>query len=166
MLLGLGFRRIIVSQVVFSAGIYFLEGMSLSGLHNLRSSLIIPISTCHWEMLIAACRYFFFFGPTFCIMFILRLSFFVLHCVILGYSYVFIPICRIFDTGNVDLDEENFGGSSEFKNKPDGWESTSRTQDGNIWEISQREEDILLQEFERRIAYSKFQVHQHCIFHF
>ncbi|CAA6653893.1 unnamed protein product [Spirodela intermedia] len=65
---------------------------------------------------------------------------------------------EIFDTGNVDLDEEIFGGTSEFKNKPDGWELTSRAQDGNIWEISQREEDILLQEFERRIAYSKFQI--------
>ncbi|KAH0764475.1 hypothetical protein KY285_000346 [Solanum tuberosum] len=48
--------------------------------------------------------------------------------------------------------------TSEFKNKPDGWETTSKTQDGNIWEMSQREEDILVQEFERRIAFNKFQV--------
>lgn len=48
--------------------------------------------------------------------------------------------------------------ATEFKNKPDGWEMTSKSQDGNIWEMSQREEDILVQEFERRIAYSKFQV--------
>lgn len=41
---------------------------------------------------------------------------------------------------------------------PDGWETISKSQDGNIWEMSQREEDILMQEFERRIAYSKFQV--------
>ncbi|RYR09419.1 hypothetical protein Ahy_B05g077733 isoform B [Arachis hypogaea] len=41
---------------------------------------------------------------------------------------------------------------------PDGWETISKSQDGNIWEMSQREEDILLQEFERRIAYSKFQI--------
>lgn len=48
--------------------------------------------------------------------------------------------------------------SSEFKNKPDGWETMAKASDGNVWEMSQREEDILLQEFERRIAYSKFQV--------
>lgn len=48
--------------------------------------------------------------------------------------------------------------ATEFKNKPDGWETTSKSHDGNIWEMSQREEDILVQEFERRIAYSKFQV--------
>ncbi|KAJ6874484.1 hypothetical protein NC652_034237 [Populus alba x Populus x berolinensis] len=48
--------------------------------------------------------------------------------------------------------------TSEFKNKPDGWETTAKAQDGNIWEMSQREEDILLQEFDRRIAYSKFQI--------
>lgn len=41
---------------------------------------------------------------------------------------------------------------------PDGWETISKNQEGNVWEMSQREEDILLQEFERRIAYSKFQV--------
>ncbi|GAU50967.1 hypothetical protein TSUD_240690 [Trifolium subterraneum] len=41
---------------------------------------------------------------------------------------------------------------------PDGWETISKNQDGNIWEMSQREEDILMQEFERRIAYSKFQI--------
>lgn len=50
--------------------------------------------------------------------------------------------------------------STEFKNKPDGWETTAKAQDGSVWEMSQREEDILIQEFERRIAFSKFQVCQ------
>lgn len=58
--------------------------------------------------------------------------------------------CRIFDSKPTD--------SSDLKNKPDGWETTSKAQDGNIWEMTQREEDILLQEYERRIAFSKFQV--------
>ncbi|PON70377.1 mucin-like protein [Parasponia andersonii] len=64
----------------------------------------------------------------------------------------------IFDSGNEDLDNAKISSSVEFKAKPDGWETTSKTQDGNIWEMTQREEDILLQEFERRIAYSKFQI--------
>ncbi|KAM4110124.1 hypothetical protein ACJW30_03G170900 [Castanea mollissima] len=65
---------------------------------------------------------------------------------------------EIFDTSNNDLNDSKIPGSSEFKNKPDGWETTAKAQDGNIWEMSQREEDILLQEFDRRIAYSKFQI--------
>ncbi|KDP41177.1 hypothetical protein JCGZ_15584 [Jatropha curcas] len=65
---------------------------------------------------------------------------------------------EIFDIPNNDLDNPKVPSSSEFKSKPDGWETTSKTQDGNIWEMSQREEDILLQEFDRRIAYSKFQI--------
>ncbi|EEF39891.1 protein GAMETE CELL DEFECTIVE 1, mitochondrial [Ricinus communis] len=65
---------------------------------------------------------------------------------------------EIFDTPNNDLENSRVPSSSEFKNKPDGWETTSKAQDGNIWEMSQREEDILLQEFDRRIAYSKFQI--------
>ena len=65
--------------------------------------------------------------------------------------------CSIFDSGNNDLNNAEVP-TSEFKNMPDGWETISKAQDGNIWEMSQREEDILLQEFERRIAYSKFQV--------
>ncbi|KAL5539195.1 hypothetical protein UlMin_045232 [Ulmus minor] len=64
----------------------------------------------------------------------------------------------IFDSPNDDLNDAKVPSSSEFKNKPDGWETTSKTQDGNLWEMTQREEDILLQEFERRIAYSKFQI--------
>ncbi|KAH7515920.1 hypothetical protein FEM48_Zijuj10G0079400 [Ziziphus jujuba var. spinosa] len=64
----------------------------------------------------------------------------------------------IFDSANNDLNNPDIPSSSEFKNKPDGWETTSKTPDGNIWEMTQREEDILLQEFERRIAYSKFQI--------
>ncbi|KAF3618345.1 putative Protein HVA22 [Capsicum annuum] len=63
---------------------------------------------------------------------------------------------EIFGSPNDDLSNSNM--TSEFKNKPDGWETTSKTQDGNIWEMSQREEDILVQEFERRIAFNKFQV--------
>ncbi|KAG1334484.1 hypothetical protein COCNU_03G006030 [Cocos nucifera] len=65
---------------------------------------------------------------------------------------------EIFDAGNIDLNDSKIRSTSEFKTKPDGWETTSRSQDGNIWEISQREEDILLQEFERRIAFCKFQI--------
>ncbi|OIW02129.1 hypothetical protein TanjilG_25413 [Lupinus angustifolius] len=64
---------------------------------------------------------------------------------------------EIFDSGNNDLNNAQVP-YSEFKNMPDGWETISKNQDGNIWEMSQREEDILLQEFERRIAYSKFQI--------
>ncbi|CAN4114008.1 unnamed protein product [Withania somnifera] len=63
---------------------------------------------------------------------------------------------EIFDSPNDDLSNSNM--TSEFKNKPDGWETTSKTQGGNIWEMSQREEDILVQEFERRIAFNKFQI--------
>ncbi|KAK4429976.1 hypothetical protein Salat_1298300 [Sesamum alatum] len=44
------------------------------------------------------------------------------------------------------------------KNKPDGWETISKTPNGNVWDMSQREEDILVQEFERRIAFNKFQI--------
>jgi hypothetical protein len=65
-------------------------------------------------------------------------------------------LCRIFDSG--DSCETKVPSTSELKTKPDGWETKSKVQDGNIWDISQREEDILLQEFERRIAFSKYQV--------
>lgn len=65
---------------------------------------------------------------------------------------------EIFDSGNADFGDSKIPGTGEIKTKPDGWETTSRGQDGNIWEISQREEDILLQEFERRIAFSKQQI--------
>jgi hypothetical protein len=41
--------------------------------------------------------------------------------------------------------------SYEFKSKLDGWETTTKAQDGDIWEMSQREEDILFQEFDHRI---------------
>ncbi|KAL3037051.1 hypothetical protein AAZX31_01G043700 [Glycine max] len=63
----------------------------------------------------------------------------------------------IFDPGNNNLNNAHVQ-TSDFKNMPDGWETISKNQEGNVWEMSQREEDILLQEFERRIAYSKFQV--------
>ncbi|XP_072991221.1 protein GAMETE CELL DEFECTIVE 1, mitochondrial [Typha latifolia] len=65
---------------------------------------------------------------------------------------------EIFDTGNTELSDSKIPSTTEFKSKPDGWETTTKGQDGNIWEISQREEDILLQEFERRIAFSKYQI--------
>ncbi|ERM94415.1 hypothetical protein AMTRI_Chr04g189950 [Amborella trichopoda] len=65
---------------------------------------------------------------------------------------------EIFDHGDEKYNNSKVPSTSELKNKPDGWESTSKSQDGNIWELSQREEDILLQEFERRIAFSKFQI--------
>ncbi|TVU46808.1 hypothetical protein EJB05_06377, partial [Eragrostis curvula] len=64
----------------------------------------------------------------------------------------------IFDSGNTDFGNSKIPSTTEIKTKPDGWETTSRGQDGNIWDISQREEDILLQEFERRIAFSKQQI--------
>ncbi|WVZ10375.1 hypothetical protein V8G54_014905 [Vigna mungo] len=63
----------------------------------------------------------------------------------------------IFYPGNNDLNNAQVQ-TAEFKNMPDGWETISKSQEGNVWEMSQREEDILLQEFERRIAYSKFQI--------
>ncbi|PQQ07327.1 hypothetical protein Pyn_30223 [Prunus yedoensis var. nudiflora] len=64
----------------------------------------------------------------------------------------------IFDSANNDLENSKAPSASDFKNKPDGWETTSKAKDGNVWEMTQREEDILLQEFERRIAYNKFQI--------
>ncbi|KAM7279695.1 hypothetical protein ACFE04_006829 [Oxalis oulophora] len=65
---------------------------------------------------------------------------------------------EIFDSTNNDLENAKIPTSSEFKNKPDGWETTSKEHDGNVWEMTQREEDILLQEFDRRTAYCKFQI--------
>ncbi|PKA51316.1 hypothetical protein AXF42_Ash002679 [Apostasia shenzhenica] len=65
---------------------------------------------------------------------------------------------EIFDAGNIDLNHSKVPSTSEFKTKPDGWEATAKSQDGSVWDISQREEDILLQEFERRMAFNKFQI--------
>ncbi|KAL1218631.1 Protein GAMETE CELL DEFECTIVE 1 [Cardamine amara subsp. amara] len=65
---------------------------------------------------------------------------------------------EIFDSVDHDFDKLEVSSGSELKNKPDGWESTAKEQDGNLWEMSQREEDILLQEFDRRIAFCKFQI--------
>ncbi|BAS84436.1 protein GAMETE CELL DEFECTIVE 1, mitochondrial-like [Oryza sativa Japonica Group] len=65
---------------------------------------------------------------------------------------------EIFDSGNTDFGDSKIPSTAEIKTKPDGWETTSRGQDGSIWDISQREDDILLQEFERRIAFSKQQI--------
>ncbi|CAA7043846.1 unnamed protein product [Microthlaspi erraticum] len=65
---------------------------------------------------------------------------------------------EIFDSVDHDFDKLEVSSGTELKNKPDGWESTAKEQDGNLWEMSQREEDILLQEFDRRIAFCKFQI--------
>ncbi|VVB16962.1 unnamed protein product [Arabis nemorensis] len=65
---------------------------------------------------------------------------------------------EIFDSVDHDFDKLEVSSGSELKNKPDGWESTTKEQDGNLWEMSQREEDILLQEFDRRTAFCKFQI--------
>jgi hypothetical protein len=79
---------------------------------------------------------------------------------LLAYNFV---KYRIFDSGNTDFGDPKIPITAEIKTKPDGWETTSRGQDGSIWDISQREDDILLQEFERRIAFSKQQVHNHSL---
>lgn len=65
---------------------------------------------------------------------------------------------EIFVSGSSDLNVSKVKDSWDMRNKPDGWETTSKVEDGNIWEMSQREEDILVQEYERRIAFSKFQI--------
>lgn len=65
---------------------------------------------------------------------------------------------EIFDSVDHDFDKLEVSSGSELKNKPDGWESTTKEQDGNLWQMSQREEDILLQEFDRRISFCKFQI--------
>lgn len=67
-------------------------------------------------------------------------------------------LSRNFDTAINDLDNTKIPSSYEFKSKLDGWETTTKAQDGDIWEMSQREEDTLFQEFDHRIAYSKFQI--------
>nr|GEY45511.1 hypothetical protein [Tanacetum cinerariifolium] len=54
---------------------------------------------------------------------------------------------EIFKSGSSDLNNSKVKDSWDLKNKPDGWETTSKCEeDGNIWEMSQREEDILVQE--------------------
>ncbi|KAK9114423.1 hypothetical protein Syun_021220 [Stephania yunnanensis] len=65
---------------------------------------------------------------------------------------------EIFDSSNNYLSNSKISSTTDLKMKPDGWETLSESQDGNIWEMSQREEDILVQEFERRMAFSKFQI--------
>ncbi|KAL9263600.1 GAMETE CELL DEFECTIVE 1, mitochondrial-like protein [Drosera capensis] len=64
----------------------------------------------------------------------------------------------IFDSPDTDLNNAKIPSSSEFKNAPEGWETLSKTPDGSAWDMSQREEDILVQEFERRMAFCKFQI--------
>ncbi|GJX05112.1 hypothetical protein Tco_0191028 [Tanacetum coccineum] len=68
----------------------------------------------------------------------------------------FETLFNIFQSGSSDLNNSKVKDSWDLKNKPDGWETTSKgEEDGNIWEMSQREEDIL-QEHERQIAFNKF----------
>ncbi|KAL8188910.1 hypothetical protein R6Q57_029430 [Mikania cordata] len=62
---------------------------------------------------------------------------------------------QIFES---DLNKSKARDSWDMKNKPDGWETTAKDEGGNIWEMSQIEEDVLIQEYERRIAFSKFQI--------
>ncbi|XP_076958195.1 protein GAMETE CELL DEFECTIVE 1, mitochondrial-like [Bidens hawaiensis] len=65
---------------------------------------------------------------------------------------------RFLDTAS-EIFESGTSKSKDLKNKPDGWETTAAEKGvGNIWEMSQREEDILVQEYEHRIAFSKFQI--------
>eukprot|EP01018_Ginkgo_biloba_P005887 Gb_11832 [translate_table: standard] len=45
-----------------------------------------------------------------------------------------------------------------FKVMPEGWEGLAKDKEEKPWEISQKEEDILLQEFERRMAFNKIQI--------
>ncbi|KAF3773144.1 hypothetical protein EJ110_NYTH54370 [Nymphaea thermarum] len=65
---------------------------------------------------------------------------------------------EIFDQGSNEIEGYEVPSTSQFNNKPEGWESTSKPQDGNVFNLTQKEDDILLQEFERRIAFTKFQV--------
>ncbi|KAL6575211.1 hypothetical protein OROMI_012496 [Orobanche minor] len=65
---------------------------------------------------------------------------------------------EILDTPGNSMNNSRLSSSEEVKNKPDGWESTSKGKDGNVWEMSQREENILVQQFEHRIAFNKFQI--------
>ncbi|CAN0920238.1 hypothetical protein LINGRAHAP2_LOCUS31915 [Linum grandiflorum] len=66
---------------------------------------------------------------------------------------------RIFDINNADLDNSKVASSSlKLKNKPDWWETTWKARDGNVWDMSQSLEDILHQEFDRRVAFCKFQL--------
>jgi hypothetical protein len=47
--------------------------------------------------------------------------------------------CSIFDSGNTDFGDSKIPSTMEIKTKAEGWETTSRGQDGSIWLISQRE---------------------------
>ncbi|KAG0471736.1 hypothetical protein HPP92_016282 [Vanilla planifolia] len=50
---------------------------------------------------------------------------------------------EIFDVGNTDFNESKVPSTSEFKTKPDGWESTTKAKDGSVWDISQRKRTYL-----------------------
>lgn len=52
-------------------------------------------------------------------------------------------LSRNFDSAINDLDNTKIPSSYEFKSKPGGWETTTKAQDGDIWEMSQREGDTL-----------------------
>ncbi|KAI3705875.1 hypothetical protein L1987_76124 [Smallanthus sonchifolius] len=66
---------------------------------------------------------------------------------------------RFLDTASEIFESRsNKSKGWDMKNKPDGWETTCKGEGGSIWEMSQREEDVLVQEYQRRIAFSKFQI--------
>lgn len=62
---------------------------------------------------------------------------------------------QFFDYADHDL---RIPDDPNFKVMPEGWEAVAKDKDGRPWEISQKEEDILLQEFERRMAFNKIQI--------
>lgn len=62
---------------------------------------------------------------------------------------------QFFDYADHDL---RLPDDPNFKVMPEGWEAVAKDKDGRPWEISQKEEDILLQEFERRMAFNKIQI--------
>ena len=43
--------------------------------------------------------------------------------------------CRIFGSSNNDLNNSKIPSTSEFKNKPDAWETMTKAQDGSVWEM-------------------------------
>ncbi|GJZ03045.1 hypothetical protein Tco_0521006 [Tanacetum coccineum] len=71
-----------------------------------------------------------------------------------SHRFTFDLVSRIFESGGSDLNNSKVKDSWDSKNKPDGWETTSKgEEDGNIWEMSQREEDILSKETGRWMKY-------------
>lgn len=65
-------------------------------------------------------------------------------------------IDKLLDDCSQFFDYQKLPNDPNFKAYPEGWEGV--TKDEKPWEISQKEEDILLQEFERRMAFNKIQI--------